>query len=334
MLTQLKQFFQWLAWQPGYKARLQYSDADYFNLSEKDTRIATAQRERKAPTLEQTKHVIQTMPTETEIERRNRALVVFTLLTGARDSAIASMKLKHIDLMENCVRRSQDLFTHYSFVALTFAKFVPGLATLASPVAGQSGMRLRKFLYWDGLGSTLWGGSLLAAGYFGRDLLAHNVNLLHWAQRVSIVLLFLIVLTLVIWRIVRHRMALHQLVAARMEPEELKRHLDAGRDIYIGDLRHPLELLAEPFTLPGAVYLSTDALDGSSHVTPRDRDIVLYCTCPSEATSTKTALTLRKLGIERVRPLRGGYDERKRRGFPLEALQPVTLSRQWAVPGS
>src|ERR1039458_8713372 len=76
-LTQLKQFFQWLAWQPGYKAHSQYSDADYFNLSEKDTRIATTQRERNAPTLEQVKHVIQTMPTETEIERRNRALVAF-----------------------------------------------------------------------------------------------------------------------------------------------------------------------------------------------------------------------------------------------------------------
>jgi len=61
-LTQLKSFFFWLAGQPGYKARLQYSDADYFNLSEKDTRIATAQRERKAPTLEQVKHVIGMMP--------------------------------------------------------------------------------------------------------------------------------------------------------------------------------------------------------------------------------------------------------------------------------
>src|SRR5665213_2065927 len=74
-LTQLKRFFQWLAWQPGYKSRFQYSDADYFNLSEKDTRIATAQREQKAPTLGQVKHAIQTMPAQTEIERRNRALV-------------------------------------------------------------------------------------------------------------------------------------------------------------------------------------------------------------------------------------------------------------------
>ncbi|MGA3083115.1 MAG: site-specific integrase [Terracidiphilus sp.] len=122
-LKQLRAFFIWLAGQPGHKARLQYSDADYFNLSDKDTRIAMAQREQKAPTLEQIKHLIQTMPSGNEIERRNRALVAFTLLTGARDSAIASMKLKHIDLIENCVHqdarevntKNSKTFTTYFF---------------------------------------------------------------------------------------------------------------------------------------------------------------------------------------------------------------------------
>jgi len=97
-LANLKRFFQWLAEQPGYKSRLEYCNADYFNLSDKEMRIATARREQKAPTLEQVKHVMSMMPVNTEIERRNRALLAFTLLTGARDSAIASMKLKHIDL--------------------------------------------------------------------------------------------------------------------------------------------------------------------------------------------------------------------------------------------
>ena len=120
-LTQLKQFFQWLAWQPGYKARLQYSDADYFNLSEKDTRIATAQRVKKSPTLEQVKHVLETMPDGDEIARRNRALVAFTLLTGASDSAIASMKLKHVDLIENCVHQdARDVKTKFSKTFTTY----------------------------------------------------------------------------------------------------------------------------------------------------------------------------------------------------------------------
>ncbi|HEX4022393.1 MAG TPA: tyrosine-type recombinase/integrase [Acidobacteriaceae bacterium] len=120
-LTQLKSFFFWLAGQPGYKARLQYSDANYFNLSETDTRIATAQRERKAPTLEQMKHVIEVMPAGNEIERRSRALVAFTLLTGARDSAIASMKLKHVDLKEGCVHQdAREVKTKFSKTFTTY----------------------------------------------------------------------------------------------------------------------------------------------------------------------------------------------------------------------
>ena len=61
-------------------------------------KVATARREQKAPTLEQIKHLTSNMPEDTEIERRNRTLIAFTLLTGARDSAIPSMKLKHVDL--------------------------------------------------------------------------------------------------------------------------------------------------------------------------------------------------------------------------------------------
>jgi integrase len=120
-LTQLKRFFQWLAWQPGFKSRIQYSDAEYFNLSEKDIRIATAKRHQKAPTMEQINHVISTMPTGTEIERRNRALVAFTLLTGARDSAIASMKLKHVDLIAGCVYQdAREVKTKFSKTFNTF----------------------------------------------------------------------------------------------------------------------------------------------------------------------------------------------------------------------
>jgi integrase len=102
-LMALKQFFAWLAGQPGYKSRMSYSDAEYFNLSAKESRVAKAHREGRAPTLEQIQHVIRTMPTATEIERRDRALVAFTILTGARDGAIASLKLKHVDLEQGMV---------------------------------------------------------------------------------------------------------------------------------------------------------------------------------------------------------------------------------------
>jgi integrase len=120
-LTQLKRFFQWLAWQPGYKSCFQYCDAEYFNLSDKDTRVAAAQREQKAPTLQQIKHVINTMPASTEIERRDRALIAFTLLTGARDSAIASMKLKHVDLIAKSVNQdAREVQTKFSKTFKTY----------------------------------------------------------------------------------------------------------------------------------------------------------------------------------------------------------------------
>lgn len=97
-LRALKAFFQWLSMQSGYKSRLNYTDMEYFNLSQKDARIATAKRKRPVPTLAQIQHVIQTMPAGSVIEKRDQALLAFTLLTGARDSALASFKLKHVDL--------------------------------------------------------------------------------------------------------------------------------------------------------------------------------------------------------------------------------------------
>ncbi|MBK9625412.1 MAG: site-specific integrase [Rhodocyclaceae bacterium] len=120
-LGHLKNFFQWLAVQPGYKSRLQYSDAEYFNLSEKDVRVATARRERTAPTMAQVKHVISVMPASTAIERRNRALIAFTLLTCARVGAIASLKLKHIDLVTGCIDQdAREVNTKFSKTFTTF----------------------------------------------------------------------------------------------------------------------------------------------------------------------------------------------------------------------
>ena len=117
----LKRFFTWLTEQPGYRSRLRYGDAEYFNMSEKDARIATARHERPFPTLEQIKHVIAQMPATSDLERRNRALVAFAILTGARDSAIASMKLKHIDLSGGSVYQdARDVKTKFSKSFPTF----------------------------------------------------------------------------------------------------------------------------------------------------------------------------------------------------------------------
>jgi rhodanese-related sulfurtransferase len=92
------------------------------------------------------------------------------------------------------------------------------------------------------------------------------------------------------------------------------------------DLRHPLDYLPDPRTLPGAVMLTPDKLVERSDEIPRDRDVVLFCTCPSEATSAKMALTMRKMGVHRVRPLLGGFDEWKRLGYPLVEIEPTVAA--------
>jgi site-specific recombinase XerC len=71
----------------------------------KETRVAKARREERVPTLEQVRHVIHMMPASTEIERRDQALIAFTILTGARDRATASLKLKHIDVHQGRVNQ-------------------------------------------------------------------------------------------------------------------------------------------------------------------------------------------------------------------------------------
>ncbi len=93
-LAALKAFLQWLSREPGFKKRLNYTDADYFSLSLKDSAIAKAGNAERVPTLDQIRHVIGAMPAETDIEKRDRALVAFVLLTGARDNAVASVRLK------------------------------------------------------------------------------------------------------------------------------------------------------------------------------------------------------------------------------------------------
>ena len=102
-LMALKAFFFWLAGQPGYKSRISYADADYFNPSANDSRISTARREKKVPTIDQIMLVLSKMPTGSDIEKRDRAIVAFTLLTGARDDAVASLRLKHINLADRSV---------------------------------------------------------------------------------------------------------------------------------------------------------------------------------------------------------------------------------------
>jgi integrase len=102
-LNALRAFFQWLAMQPGYKSRISYADAEYFALPGREARSAKVTLERPVPSIEQILHVLRHMPTDTDTQLRNRALIAFILLLGVRDGAAASLKLKHVDIGEGKV---------------------------------------------------------------------------------------------------------------------------------------------------------------------------------------------------------------------------------------
>ncbi|WDI30265.1 site-specific integrase [Hyphococcus flavus] len=102
-LKALRDFFTWLAEQPGYKSRIKFSDAAYFTPSLHDERIARSTRRQFIPTLAQIHKVIHGMPTSTIVERRNRALIALTILVSPRDGAAASLRLKHIDMEKRVV---------------------------------------------------------------------------------------------------------------------------------------------------------------------------------------------------------------------------------------
>jgi integrase len=147
-LAALRAFFIWLAGQPGFKSRIAYADADYFNLSEKDVRIAQASRAKPVPTLEQVHHVLATMPTGTDIEHRNRALIAFAILTGARDGALASFKMKHVNLAEGLV--DQDARDVKTKASKSFTTWFFPVGGDALQIVAEWCEHLRESLLWGG----------------------------------------------------------------------------------------------------------------------------------------------------------------------------------------
>ena len=185
-LAHVKRFFHWLAGQPGYKSRLQYSDADYFNLSEKDVRVATARREQVGPTVEQVKHVIAMMPAESAIQRHDRALLAFTLLTGARDSAIASMKLKHVNLTAGCVEQdAREVQTKFS---KTFTTFFFPVGEEIRRILAEWIAYLREELLW-GNDDPLFPATRVALGPSGQ-FEAVGLERTHWSTAARIRTIF------------------------------------------------------------------------------------------------------------------------------------------------
>jgi membrane protein DedA with SNARE-associated domain/rhodanese-related sulfurtransferase len=221
-----------------------------------------------------------------------------------------------------CVAKTEGYFTRRGPVTLLFAKFVPGLSTVAAPIAGQTGMSYPRFVVYEMGGTLIWSLSFVFAGRFFGDIAKRSQGFFQFLSHFAALVFVLMVIGFFVWRVVKNQRFLASVREMRLEPDALKAMLDEAElagcpHPYIVDLRHPLDYLPDPRVLPGAVRIGPSEIARQADRIPRDRDIILYCTCPSEETSAKVAMQLHRLGITRVRPLRGGFDGWKQAGYPL-----------------
>ncbi len=226
----------------------------------------------------------------------------------------------------SCVTRTQGSLSRRGGTTMLYAKFLPGLGTMAAPLAGQAGLGYGRFVAFDLLGSLLWASAWLFGGRFLGDLLERSERWFSVLAQWAVALVLLMVAGVLVARYVRRLRFLRELRGLRLEPAQLLAMVEdaarAGLDgPFVVDLRHPLDVLSEPLTLPHALRIGPDELKQRHALIPRDRDVVLYCTCPSEETSAKVALELRRLGVRRVRPLRGGLQGWKDAGYALEPVE-------------
>jgi rhodanese-related sulfurtransferase len=218
------------------------------------------------------------------------------------------------------VRRTENFFGRHGMWSLVLAKFIPAVSTVTPALAGLFNVSVERFLFYNGLGALLWTVTYIAPGYLFSDQLE---RIAAQAARFGGSLVALIVGALALYiayKYIHRQLVLRKLRIARITADELKQMMDNGHEMMIVDLRQPLDIQADPYTIPGALRMAMEELEQRHHEIPRDRDVILYCACPNEATAARMALLLKKNGITRVRPLAGGVEAWRERNYPLEEL--------------
>jgi membrane protein DedA with SNARE-associated domain/rhodanese-related sulfurtransferase len=234
---------------------------------------------------------------------------------------------------DSCVRRTQDLFTKYGMKGVMAAKFIPGLSTLAPPMAGNSGMKAPRFFFFDGLGSLFYTGSFVLIGALFSRQLDQVLGALDSLGSGALAVVAGLIAVYIGHKYYQRRRLLKELRMARITVDELHQKLDAGENVIILDLRSKAEMERNPSLIRGARHVTMDELKAHPEGFPRDRDIVLYCSCPNEVSSARMALLLQQNGFGRVRPLLGGIDAWRERNYPTE-LRAVVASLPASDPGA
>jgi membrane protein DedA with SNARE-associated domain/rhodanese-related sulfurtransferase len=209
---------------------------------------------------------------------------------------------------DSCVSEPQTRFERWGVNALVIAKFVPGLAIIAPPMAGAMRIGWTKFVILSSAGGILWVSVGLGLGMLFHSqiesLLAH-LDRVGSIAGVSIVLLLAAYIAYKWWERMRFYRTLRM---ARISVAELYDLIQAGAAPVIVDVRSPTGRALEPRWIPGALHVPLHAVSEHIRELPRDRDIILYCTCPNEASAARVAQILVHNGFKKVRPLHGGLD--------------------------
>src|SRR5215470_10527207 len=179
---------------------------------------------------------------------------------------------------DSCVRRTEGVFAKQGAQSLLLAKFFPGLSTVAPPMAGIFHMKLRRFLLYDALGSLLWAGVSLGAGYIFSDQIEHIAERAASLGGGLGVLIVGALLSYIGYKFYGRQKFLRELRISRISVQELKEKIDAGEELVIVDLRHSMDFEAEPETIPGALHMDAQELQERNDRLPRDREVILYCT--------------------------------------------------------
>ena len=219
---------------------------------------------------------------------------------------------------DSCVRQTEFRFERWGKLTLVLSKFIPGLSTIAAPLAGAMRLGWPSFLLLNGLGVVIWAGAAIAAGMaFHAEINEFIVGLegLGTLAAEAIGVLLGGYIALKWWE---RRRFYKMLRIARIGVDELRALMDEGRRPVIVDVRSPVSRGLDPRFIPGALAMDAAEVDRRLGELPADREIVFYCTCPNEASAAQVAKKLIGLGYTKVRPLHGGLDAWIAAGYEVE----------------
>jgi membrane protein DedA with SNARE-associated domain/rhodanese-related sulfurtransferase len=209
---------------------------------------------------------------------------------------------------DSCVSQTQTRFERWGINSLVIAKFIPGLAIIAPPMAGAMRIGWPRFLFLSSCAAVIWVGFGLLAGILFRsqiERLLEHLSEFGSAAGAGVMILLAAYIALKWWQRTRFYKVLRM---ARISVSDLYELIQSGAAPLIIDVRSVTARDLEPRWIPGALHVPLQEVAHRLKELPRDRDVILYCTCPSEASAARVAKILMNNGFKRVRPLLGGLD--------------------------